>query len=127
MDPDALYREEVFTDNQVGTIRRMTPVTSQGEDDPSRPVLYVGATQVMTPAGALPLSFEIEADDLAGAVAGFGEAAQESVERTLDELRELQREAASQIVVPRGGMDPGAMGGGPMGGGRGGGGGIQMP
>ena len=39
----------------------------------------------------------------------------------MDELRELQREAASQIVVPKGGdMPPGGIGGA-------GGGGIQLP
>jgi hypothetical protein len=40
----------------------------------------------------------------------------------MEELRELQRQAASQIVVPKGGMDPGSMGGGGVPGG-----GIQLP
>ncbi len=35
MDASALYREEVFTDNAVGTLRRLTPVTESG--DPDRP------------------------------------------------------------------------------------------
>lgn len=112
MDPDNLCREEVFTDNRIGTIRKLTPVTAGGEEDHGRPVQYVGSTQVMTPGGALPLSFEIPASDLREAVEGFGAAAQEAVERTMEELRELQRQAASQIVVPKGGMDPGAMPGG---------------
>lgn len=125
MDADNLCREDIFTDNRVGTVRRLTPVTPTGEDDPSREVRYVGSTQIMTPAGALPLSFELPNESLAAAVEGFGEAAKEAVERTMEELKELQREAASQIVVPKGGMDPGAMGG--AGGGGIPGGGIKLP
>jgi hypothetical protein len=123
MAADNLCREDVFTDNRVGTIRRLTPVTASGDVDESRPVQYIGSTQIMTPAGALPLSFELPNESLEAAVAGFGDAAQEAVEKTMEELRELQRQAASQIVVPKGGMDPGTMGGG------GGipGGGIQLP
>ena len=120
MDAGQLCREDVFTDNRVGTIRRLTPVDADGNADASRPVQYIGSTQILTPAGALPLTFEIEANSLDGAVAGFGDAAKEAVERTMEELKELQRQAASQIVVPKGGMDPGGMGG--MGGGS-----IQMP
>jgi len=120
MDPDALWREEVFTDNQLGTIRKLTPVTSGGEEDHGRPVQYIGSTQIMTPGGALPLNFEIPASNLHEAAEGFGAAAQQAVERTMEELRELQRQAASSIVVPKGGMDP-------SGGFGGGGGKIQLP
>ncbi len=117
MDGNSMCREEVFTDNQIGTIRRLTPVTASGEDDSQRPVQYFGSTQIMTPGGALPLNFEIPADSFASAIEGFGQAAREAVERTMEELKELQRQAASQIVVPKAGMGPGATGGG----------GIQMP
>jgi hypothetical protein len=112
MDANALCREEIFTDNRVGTIRKLTPVTAGGEEDHGRAVQYVGSTQIMTPGGALPLNFEIPANTLQEAAQGFGAAAQEAVERTMEELRELQRQAASQIVVPKGGMDPGGMPGG---------------
>ena len=120
MDADNLWREDVFTDNRVGTIRRLTPVTPAGDADTERAVQYIGSTQILTPAGALPLTFEIPGETLGDVVEGFGDAAKEAVERTMEELKEMQRQAASQIVVPKGGMDPGAMGG--MGGG-----GIQMP
>ena len=121
MDKTQLCHEETFTDSRVGTVRRLTPVTASGEPDPSRPVTYIGSTQIMTPAGALPLSFELPNESLEAAVDGFGAAAREAVEQTMEELRELQREAASQIVVPKGGgMPPGGLGGA-------GGGGIQLP
>jgi hypothetical protein len=100
MDATALTREETYTDSRVGTIRKMTPVTLDGEQDSTRPVQFVGSTQIMTPGGALPLSFEIETETLEGAVAGFGDAAKLAVERTMEELKEMQRQQASSIVVP---------------------------
>lgn len=118
MDASSLYRESTFTDNRIGTIRLMQPVTVDGDDDASRPARYFGSAQLMTPAGPLPVSFEIKADSLSAAVDGFGEAAQGAIERTMEELREMQRDQASSIVVPKGGMDPSSLGGG---------GGVQMP
>ena len=100
MDAAALSREEVYTDSRIGSIRKMIPVTLEGEQDTSRPVQFFGSTQIMTPGGALPLSFEIESETLEGAVAGFGDAAQVAVERTMEELKEMQRQQASSIVVP---------------------------
>ena len=69
MDSTNLYREEVFTDNAVGMLRRLTPVTADGETDTSREVQFVGSTQVLTSAGPLPLTFEIEAGSLTEAAA----------------------------------------------------------
>jgi hypothetical protein len=119
VDPKALYLEEVFTDRRIGTIRRLTPVTKDGTRDTARPVLYAGETQVLTPAGALPIGFEIAAGSLEEAAEKFGTLAKEAIERTVKELQELRRQAASQIVVPQGPLPP--MGG------AGGGGKIQMP
>jgi len=117
MDSTGLYIEESFTDRRVGNLQRLSPVTSSGQTDDSRPVLYLGQTQVMTPAGALPLTFEIEAASLEDAIAKFGENAQEALADTMERLEELRREQASSLIVPGSGA-PG--GGGP-------GGGIQMP
>lgn len=119
MNPEDLYREEVYTDRKVGTIRSMTPVKLDGTTDDSRPVLYVGQAQLMTHVGAVPLTFEIEATTLEEAVEKFSAAAQVAVEQTVQELQELRREAASSIVLPEAGG--GGIGGMP------GGGKIQMP
>jgi hypothetical protein len=121
MDPAALYLEEVFTDRRVGTIRRMTPVKGDGTRDPARDITYVGETQVMSTVGALPIVFEIEAASLADAAAKFGPLAKDAIERTVRELQDLRRQAASSIVIPQGGM-PDLSGGGPRGGGK-----IQLP
>jgi hypothetical protein len=123
VDPNSLYLEEIFTDRRVGTIRRLTPVKDDGKPDSAKPVLYVGETQVLTPAGPLPIGFEIQAASLAEAAEKFGQLAREAIERTVRELQELRRQQASQIVVPQGPLPP--LGGG--GGGMGGGGKIQMP
>ena len=119
VDPKQLYLEEIFTDRRVGTIRRLTPVNTEGARDLARAVLYVGETQVLTPAGALPIAFEIGAGSLEEAADKFGQLAKEAIERTVKELQDLRRQAASQIVIPQGGLPP--MGG------AGGGGKIQMP
>src|SRR5712692_6131022 len=89
MDPATLYREDSFTDRRMGLIRVLTPVKSDGLTDASRKVVYIGEAQLLTAAGPLPLSFEIE---------------------------EMRREAASSIVIP--GRDPLGFGkSGPMPGG----------
>jgi len=118
MDTGSLYREESFTDRRVGSIQRLSPIAADGSDDPARPVIYVGQTQLMTPGGALPLSFEIPAKSLAEAVAQFGPQAEAALEETMRRLEELRREASSSLIVPGSGGMPG--GGIP-------GGGIQIP
>ena len=100
MDRAGLYREETFTDRRVGTLQRLTPITPSGDTDTTRPVLYVGQTQVLTPAGALPLSFEVPATSLDDAVAKFGDMAREALARTVRRLEEMRREQASSIIVP---------------------------
>ena len=71
LDPDKLYLEEVFTDRRIGTLRRLTPVTKDGKPDASKTVLYVGETQIMTPAGSIPIAFEIGAESLGEAAEKF--------------------------------------------------------
>ena len=100
MDSTQIYREETFTDRRVGTIRRLTPVAADGSADPAREVLFVGQAQVMTPMGAVPISFELEASTLDVAIAKFGDAAEQAVQQTVHELQEMRREQASGLVIP---------------------------
>lgn len=118
MNSADLYLEENFTDRRVGSLQRLSPVTSDGQPDASRSILYVGQTQVLTPAGALPLTFEIEAESLDEAADKFGEHAKQALASTMERLEEMRREQASSLIVPGSGGAPGA--GGP-------GGGIQVP
>jgi len=121
MDPTALFREEVYSDRKVGTIRRLIPVKADGTEDPARAVQFLGQTQILTAMGAIPLNFEIEAKTLADAITGFADGAKVAFEKTVRELEEYRRQAASSIVIP----DRGAGGFGP--GGAPGGGKIQFP
>ena len=114
LDTTQLYREESFTDGRAGTLRRLVPVDAQGREDASRPVIYEGHASLMTPGGALPLQFLIDAGSMEDALNKFPAAARQALEHTLEELRRLQREAQSSIVVP-GASGPG---GGMPGGGR---------
>ena len=116
MDVTSLYREEAITDRRVGSLQQLIPINADGSDDTSRPVLYVGQTQVLTPAGALPLNFEIDATSLEDAIGKFGDNAREALANTMQRLEEMRREQASSLIVPGSGGP-----GGPAGGG------IQMP
>ena len=69
MDAANLFREEIYTDRKIGVIRCLVPVTAEGKVDESRKVIYTGEAQIMTQMGALPISFDIKADNLAAAVA----------------------------------------------------------
>jgi hypothetical protein len=102
IDPDTLYAEEIFTDRRIGTIRRLTPVTKDGKPDAARAILYVGETQIMTPAGSIPIAFEIGAGSVGEAAEKFGSLAKEAIDRTVRELQELRRQASSSIVIPQG-------------------------
>jgi len=120
LDPAALYREEIYTDRKVGTLRVLVPVTAAGAPDPARPTLYSGEAQLLTNMGPLPISFDIEASTFTEAVSRYADAAKTGIERAMRELMELRRQASSSIVIPQGGALPpsGALGGGGK---------IQMP
>ena len=108
MDPNSLYREENFTDQKLGAIRKLIPVNSDGSDDKDREVMFYGSAQVMTPMGALPLNFALEGSTIGAAAEDFAGKAAIAVEGAAKELENMRREQASQIVVPGQG---GGMGG----------------
>ncbi len=126
MDSSDLWREEIITDRKIGTLRVMTPIRADGSVDASRRTTYVGEAQMVTNMGPLPISFEIEAASLAAAVEAYGPAAKEAFERTVRELQDLRRQAASSLVIPGtgggGAFGPGGLPPGVTGGGK-----IQMP
>ncbi len=109
MDSTQLVREETYTDQRIGSIRVLIPVRTDGQPDPGRTTSYLGQTQVMTQAGPLPLSFELPGSSLDEAIEGFPAAAEKAIEEAVEEIKRMQREQASSIMVP------GAGGGGGMG------------
>ena len=120
MDLANLYREETYTDRKLGVIRCMTPVTADGLVDSAREAQYLGQAEIMTNMGPVPINFEIEAKTLADAVRGFADAAQKGIERTMQQMQEMRRQQASQLVVAPAGMA--GLKDGPRGGGK-----IQFP
>ena len=100
MDGKNLFKEEMFTDRQVGTIQRLTQVDGDGQPVDGGEVLFVGQTQLMTRAGPLPLSFELEASTLSEAADKFAEGANQAMEDTVKRLEEMRQEQASSIIVP---------------------------
>jgi hypothetical protein len=122
MDTADLYREELITDRKIGTIRVLVPITVDGAVDSGREHLYVGQAQVMTPMGALPISFEIPGKTLAEDVTAYPAGLRKAIAETERELQELRRQASSSIVIPEGGA--GALKGFS---GKGPGGGLQIP
>jgi hypothetical protein len=102
VDQQSLYREEIFTDRKVATIRRLTPVKQDGSVDKTREVLFVGQTSLMTPAGSLPVQAELPAQNLQQAMERFPAAIATAVDQMMAQLQELRRREASRIVTPQG-------------------------
>lgn len=121
MDETSLYREEIYTDRKIGTLRVLSPVKADGAPDTLRRTVYQGEAQLMTNVGPLPISFDIDATNLADAIAGYPEATKAGIERAMREIQEMRRQASSSIVLPPAGATLGP-GGTLPGGGK-----IQMP
>jgi len=100
LDETNLYREEVFTDLRVGSLKQLTPVTREGDRDLARPMVFIGETQLMSQVGPLPVQTRIEAENLQTAMERFPVAIQAAVEAMIDEVKEHQRKEMSRIVVP---------------------------
>lgn len=123
LDSSQLYREEQFTDRRVGSLRKLIPVTADGSDDSSRDVVFEGQASLMTPAGALPLHFEIDATTMEEALEKYPTVAQQALEETLEEMQRMRREQQGGGIIAPG---QGGGGGMPGQGGMPGGGKIQF-
>ena len=100
MDAADLFREETFTDQKTGAIRRLTPVDENGDARTDVKTLYFGQTQIVGPAGPMPINFELDVENLQQAAEQFADNAEQEIERTIKELQELQRQQQSSIMVP---------------------------
>jgi hypothetical protein len=100
VDASNLYREEIFTDLRVASIRKLTPIKPDGSPDASREPIFTGQTTLMSAAGPVPVQCQLEAASLEEAAEKFPEAIKEAVERLVDEAREIQRRESSRIVTP---------------------------
>jgi hypothetical protein len=100
VDAGNLYREEVFSDLRVATIRRLTPVRADGSTDEARPMMFSAETQILTPQGLVPVHAPVDAATLAEAIERFPAAIQAGLDRMIEEAREMRRQSASRIVTP---------------------------
>ncbi|QBG49127.1 hypothetical protein EGM51_17635 [Verrucomicrobia bacterium S94] len=100
IDGSNLWKEENFTDLQVGSIRKLTPIKIDGTEDENRQASWSATTNIMTPGGALPISGEIDATTLEEAVAKFPEAINDAVKKLQEDMIRMQQEQANKIVTP---------------------------
>lgn len=96
VDRANLYREETFTDLKVGTIKRLTPVKTDGSEDKSRKIMYVGQSSLMTPHGPVPIQNVISAKELQQAIKKFPEAMQAAMDRLVEEAQKYQEAQQEQ-------------------------------
>src|SRR5262245_55778556 len=100
IDLGNLYREDNFTDGGAAAIRRLTPVTANGDPDLGRPVIYIGETSLMTQVGPIPVQFTLDAQTLEEAFRRFPEGVKAAVEQLNERAQEALRAEASRLVVP---------------------------
>jgi hypothetical protein len=101
-----LYREVTFTDLRAASIRKLVPITADGTEDKSRKVIFIGATQLMTPEGPLPIQTKLNATTLESAITEFPEAMKQALAEVVEEIQKMQQEQQrqsrddSRIIVP---------------------------
>ncbi len=100
VDTSNLYKEEGYTDLKVASVRRLVPVDADGNADPSRADIYVGATQLMTPQGMLPIQGALPANNFKEALDVFPEAMRKATEQMIAEAQKMKEKEDSRIIVP---------------------------
>jgi len=106
IDRSNLYREESFSDLKAGTIKRLTPVKSDGSEDKGRKTIFVGHTSIQTPNGPLPIQNAIPAKDLQQAIKKFPEVMELAMDQLIEEVKKYQEQeqAQSRIQKPGSGL-----------------------
>jgi len=100
VNEDNLYQEEFFTDFDMASIRRLTPVKPNGIRDKSRNLVFVGNLNLMTPQGPLPIQAAIEAKHLKEAIEKYPDAMKDALRDMQEKVKKLQQEKESKIIVP---------------------------
>jgi len=100
VNEDNLYQEEFFTDFDMASIRRLTPVKPNGIRDKSRKLVFVGNLNLMTPQGPLPIQAAIDAKHLKEAIEKYPDAMKGALREMQEKVKKLQQEKESKIIVP---------------------------
>jgi hypothetical protein len=105
VDKTNLYRDEYYTDLKIATIRRLIPVTPDGNEDKTRKTLYVGQANLMSEMGPVPISSLIDAKDFRQALKKYPETMKKAMEQLSEEMKKYQQEQQSSLVKPGGKED----------------------
>ena len=97
---DNLYLEESFSDLDMASIRRLTPVKPNGLKDKSRKQIFAGHLNVMTPQGPIPIQAPIDARNLKEAMEMYPGAMKIALKKMQKELEKLEEQQESRIIVP---------------------------
>ena len=104
VDEKNLYKEEGYTDMKVASIRKLVPVSPDGTEDKSRVSLFIGATQLMSQKGPLPIQAILSANNLKEAIAAFPESMHKAMEELMQQMQKMQAQEKtkneSRIIVP---------------------------
>lgn len=107
VDKSNLYREESITDLKVASVRRLIPVKADGTDDSTRPTIFIGQTQLMSPEGPLPIQSELAAGTIEEALDEFPAAMKRSLAEVVEKIKKMQQQqqqrgrgSDSRIIVP---------------------------
>ena len=103
MEEDNLYEQTTYTDRKMGSILKLIPINKDGSRDDSRKIIFIGQTQLLTPAGALPINFQMPENSLESSVDQFGEYASKALEEAMKKLEDMRKESESSIIVPNAG------------------------
>ena len=97
---DNLYLEESFSDLDMASIRRLTPVRPNGLKDKSRKQIFVGHLNIMTPQGPIPIQSPIDARNLKEAMEMYPEAMKIALKKMRAEVEKIKEKQESRIIVP---------------------------
>jgi hypothetical protein len=97
---DNLYLEESFSDLDMASIRRLTPVRPNGLKDKIRKQIFVGHLNIMTPQGPIPIQSPIDARNLKEAMEMYPEAMKIALKKMQEEVEKIKDKQESRIIVP---------------------------
>ncbi len=102
-----LCREESVTDLKVGAIRCLKPIKADGTEDESRPIIFLGHTQINTPQGLVPLQTLLQATTLQQAIEEFPGAMQKALQEMMEKAKQMydrqqteKKKNDSRIILP---------------------------
>ena len=100
VNQETLYLEESFSDLDMASIRRLTPVKPNGLKDKSRKQIFVGHLNLMTPQGPIPIQAPIDARNLKEALEIYPETMKIALKKMKEEMEKMKEKQESRIIVP---------------------------